>query len=68
MVERYNGKTGETVRFAIGLIVAGLVAYFTTTSAIQTEVSAIKARQESQFSELLRRLEVMQADIREIRK
>lgn len=68
MVERYNGKTGETIRFAIGLVVAALVAYYTTTSAIQIEISAIKTKQDSQFGEVIRRLEVLQDDIREIRK
>lgn len=65
---QYNGRTGETVRFAIGLVVAAVVAYFTTVGAIQSEVASIKATQESQFSEVLRRLDVMTADIRELRK
>lgn len=64
---RFNGRTGEMLRYAIGLVLAALVAYFTTTGAIQTEIAAIKAKQDSQFGELLRRLDIMQADIRELR-
>lgn len=56
------------LQWLAGLVLAALVAYFTTTSAIQNEVSALKAKQESQFGELLRRLDVMQTDIRELRK
>ena len=62
-----NGKTGEYVRWFVGVGAAALVAYFTTIGAIQAEVSEIKTRQDSQFSEVLRRLELMQADIRELR-
>ena len=54
-------------RYVLGLIVVALTAYFTTTGTIQSEIAAIKARQDSQFSEVLRRLDVMQADIRELR-
>jgi len=50
------------------MALAALVAYFTTTSAIQAEVAALKATEESHFAEILRRLEVLTADIRELRK
>ena len=62
-----NGQTGEYMRWLIGVGAAALVAYFTTIGAMQAEVSAVKAQQESQFQEVLRRLEILQADIREIR-
>lgn len=66
-LHRHNGRTGETIRFAIGLLVAAVVAYFTTTNAIQSQIAAIKATQDSEFGEVLRRLDVMQTDIRELR-
>lgn len=74
MVERKQERTQDLLRYApiwqwlIGLVLAAAVAYFTTTAAIQNEVAALKAKQESQFSELLRRLDVMQVDIRELRR
>lgn len=65
---RFNGKTGEMLRYGLGLLVAALVAYYTTTSAIQAEIAAIKSRQDAQFGEVIRRLDVMTDDIRELRK
>ena len=61
------GRNGDLVRWLVGVGAAALVAYFTTIGAIQTEVSEIKTRQDSQFNEVLRRLELLQADIRELR-
>lgn len=63
----FNGQTGDYVRWLIGVLAAAVVAYFTTVGAIQAEVSAIKARQDSQFGEVLRRLDLLQSDIRELR-
>jgi len=59
-------RIGLGVQLA-GVIVAALVAYFTTQASIQAEIAGIKATQVSQFQEVLRRLADMQADIREIR-
>ena len=56
------------IHWLAGMALAALVAYFTTTSAIQAEVAALKATEESHFAEILRRLEVLTADIRELRK
>ena len=56
------------IHWLAGMALAALVAYFTTTSAIQAEVAALKAVEESHFAEILRRLEVLTADIRELRK
>lgn len=64
---RLNGQTGDLLRWLIGVVAAAVVAYFTTIGAIQAELSAQKAQQESQFSEVLRRLDLMQQDIRELR-
>ena len=51
----------------LGVLVAALVAYYTTQASIQAEIASIKATQTSQFEEVLRRLADMQADIRELR-
>lgn len=50
------------------MALAALVAYFTTTSAIQAEIAALKATEESHFAELLRRLDQVAIDIRELRR
>lgn len=58
-----NGKTGELVRYLIGIGVAAMVAYFTAQN--QTEhrltqtdgqVAAIKALEEAHFQEVQRSL------------
>ena len=51
-----------------GMILAALVAYFTTTSAIQSEIAALKATEASHFGEILRRLDTLMIDIRELRQ
>lgn len=63
----YNGKTGEWIRWVGGLVIAAAVAYFTAVGAIEREIAIVKANQENNFGEVLRRLELMQQDIREIR-
>lgn len=65
---RLNGATGEVVRWLIGVAAAAVVAYFTTINAIQAAIVEVKTRQESQFNEVLRRLDVVQQDIRELRQ
>lgn len=65
-----NGRSvvnSDFWRWLIGVGAAAVVAYFTTIGAIQAEVSEIRTRQDSQFSEVLRRLDLMQQDIRELR-
>ena len=52
----------------LGVLVAALVAYYTTQASIQAEIAEIKATQTSQFGEVLRRLGIMQDDIRELRQ
>ena len=57
----------QWLHWIAGMALAALVAYFTTTSAIQAEIAALKATEESHFAELLRRLDMMTIDIRELR-
>lgn len=58
---------GEWIRWGGGLLVAALVSYFTAMGAINSEIAALKATEDSHFSEVLRRLESLQVDIRELR-
>lgn len=67
MAERVNGKSYEWVRYIGGLILAGLIAYFTTLGTINQAVAEVRERENNHFSEVLRRLDVLQADIRELR-
>jgi hypothetical protein len=64
---RINGKTGEYLRWVLGFVVAAFVAYFTAMNTINSEIARINATQESQFGEILRRIDVLQDDVRELR-
>lgn len=68
IMTQVSWKASEPVRYLVGMVLAALVAYFTTTGAIKAELASMKAKQESQFEELLRRMDVLQDDIRELRR
>lgn len=65
MVER--SIQNPLVQWGLGMILAALIAYFTTTSAIQREVAEVRATENNHFAEVLRRMDVIQADVRELR-
>lgn len=62
-----NGKSSELLKWVLGLVLAGLVSYFTTTSTMSERIAEVKATEEAHFQELLRRFDVLQEDVREIR-
>lgn len=64
---RFNGRTGEYMRWAGGLILAGLVAYLTTVGTMQTEIEKVRTTEDAHFNEILRTLQEMKVDIRELR-
>lgn len=51
-----NGKTGEMLRWVIGLMIAGLVYYFSGIGALQERVSKVETLEESHFQEVQRSL------------
>ena len=57
----------QWLHWIAGLALAALVAYFTTTAAIQAKIAALQATEESHFAEVLRRLDQLALDIRELR-
>jgi hypothetical protein len=60
-------KGSEWIRWGGGLLVAALVSYFTALGTMNREIATLKATEESHFGEVLRRLDALQADIRELR-
>jgi hypothetical protein len=42
-----NGKTGEVVRWVLSLILAGIVAYFTTTGSLDRRLVAVETKIEA---------------------
>ena len=52
-----NGKTGEYVRYLIGMGIAALVAYFTAQGALQERVSKVETLEQSHFEEVQRSLQ-----------
>lgn len=50
-----NGK--EMLRWLLPMVLAALVAYFTTISAIQSELTDLRSTGEARWEEVLRRLD-----------
>lgn len=57
----------DIARYVVPMVLAAIVAYYTTTSSLERGLSEVKTRQEAQFDEILRRFVTLQDDIREIR-
>jgi hypothetical protein len=57
----------EWVRWVLAAIVAGMVSYFTTIATVQQQTLEVKTTEAAHFQEILRRLDAMQADVRELR-
>ena len=66
-VRAKSSPAGEWIRWLTGLALAGLIAYFTTVSTISKDQAVTKEKQQNFQEEMLRRLDLMQADIRELR-
>ena len=66
MASRIGGS--EWVRWGTGLVLAALVSYLTAIAANRQEIAVVKATEESHFQEVLRRLDSVQYDIRELRR
>lgn len=49
------------------LVLAALVAYFTTNSTMDKAIGQIDERENNHFAEVLRRMDAIQADVRELR-
>lgn len=62
-----NGKTGELVRWLLGIVTAALISYYTALGAIENRVTAVETKQEAQFGELQRSFSDIRTDIRELR-
>ena len=50
-----------------GMVLAALVAYFTTMSAINAQLSELRSTESAHFQEILRGMAAFGADIRELR-
>lgn len=66
MRRRALGRS-EYLRWLVGLAMAAALSYFTTIATMDKSISQAKTTEEAHFQEVLRRLDVMQADIRELR-
>lgn len=64
---RFYGIKGEYIRWGVGVAAAALVAYFTTIATIEAGLAQVQERELNHFEEVLRRLDLLQADVRELR-
>lgn len=54
-----NGKTGEMLRWILGLALAAIVSYFTALGALQSKVAVVEEREQNHYNEVRRLLETM---------
>lgn len=52
-----NGKTGEYIRWIVGMGLAGIVAYFTVLGALQSQLAVVVERERNHYDEIIRRLD-----------
>jgi hypothetical protein len=63
-----NGRTSEFVRLALVLVFSALLSYITTSSTMDKSIAEVRTTEDAHFQEILRHLQTMQADIRELRE
>jgi hypothetical protein len=62
-----NGKLLAFGRFVLGIVVTVLVAYYSAQAAITERLTRVETLQQSNFQEVLRSLDRIQADITRLR-
>lgn len=60
------GKT-DLLKWLVTLVLAAIVSYFTAVSAMRESIAEVREREDNHFAEVLRRLELLQYDVRELR-
>lgn len=58
-----NGRTGEYVRWMLGLALAGLVAYFTALGTLQAQLAVVVERERNHYDEIIRRLDRIETKV-----
>lgn len=58
-----NGKVVEFIKWALGVVVMVLVAYYTSLGTINERVTAVETREQAHFDELMRSLERIEKQI-----
>lgn len=62
-----NGKTGEMVRWVIGLVLCGIIAYFTAQSSINARIAVVETSERQHFEEIQRTLVDIKQELRDMR-
>lgn len=63
---RFNGRTGEWIRWLGGMVVAGIVAYLTAMGAMQKQIAIIDTREQTRWEEVQRTLTRMEANYQRV--
>lgn len=58
-----NGKVVEFVKWALGVVVMVLVAYYTSLGTINERVTAVETREQAHFEEVMRSLERIEKQV-----
>lgn len=63
-----NGKTAEFIRYALAMVVAGLVSYFTAIGTLQSRVSVMETKvqqiQDSDIKQIREDIRDIKSDVR----
>lgn len=62
-----NGRTGELVRWVVGLAMSAIVAYFSAQASVTNRLTAVETTQRLQFEEIQRSLSDLKLDVREVK-
>jgi hypothetical protein len=57
----FNGKTGEVVRYLIGLLAAGMVAYFTAQAKTGERLAVVETREQARWEAVQQRMNAIEA-------
>ena len=62
-----NGKLGELIKWVMTMVVTAIVAYFTALGAIDRRVTRVETLQETNFNDVLRQLDRIEAELVRLR-
>lgn len=65
---RTQGTWSRIVDILLPLIVAAVVSYVTAVTALQKQTAVLEERQTQQYGEVIRSLDLIREDIRELRR
>jgi hypothetical protein len=63
---RFNGKTGEMVRYLLGVVVAVLASYYAAQNAINERLAVVETREQTRFEQNQQTLQRIERSVERI--